>query len=515
VVLPLGMGNVLSTEKQQQVLALGRLGWSLRRIEEATGVRRETASNYLKAGGIAVRGPGKWGHGPSKPAIEVITSETASKPAIEVITGETASKPAIEVITGDADSAPPRSPTTSACVVHREAIELALDQGRNAMAIYQDLVSDHGFRGGYAAVMRYVRKLRGAKAPEAKVPIDTPPGQESQVDYGEGPMVRSPQTGKYRRTRLFILSLGYSRKAVRLLIWKSSSRVWAELHEKAFRRLGGATRVVVLDNLREGVLRADIYDPILNPLYADVLQHYGVVAIPCRVRDPNRKGKVESAIGHTQKTPLKGLRFETLEDAQAYLDRWDEHWADQRIHGRTKRQVAAMFAEEKPALLSLPAEPFRYYENGARTVHLDGHVEVNGAYYAAPPGIIGHRVPVQWDGKVVRILDPQTRRLLREHLVQLPGGYRTPEADRPTRTPKTTEQLLARALHAGQDVGALCREIHQRDGEVGVRRIIGVLSLAKKYGPSTVDAACAAAMEMGVRRTGFCAGIWNATRPLT
>jgi transposase len=105
--------------------------------------------------------------------------------------------------------------------------------------------------------MRYVVKLRGARPVEARVVIHTEPGEESQVDYGEGPMVRDAATGKYRRTRLFILTLGYSRKSVRLLSWRSSSRIWAELHERACRRLGGATRIVVLDNLREGVLRPD------------------------------------------------------------------------------------------------------------------------------------------------------------------------------------------------------------------------------------------------------------------
>jgi len=191
--------------------------------------------------------------------------------------------------------------------------------------------------------------------------IETAPGEEAQVDYATGLMVRDAQTGKYRRTRLFVLTLGYSRKAVRLLVFRSSSRVWAELHEKAFHRLGGVTRAVVLDNLREGVITPDIYEPALNPVYRDVLQHYGVMALPCRVQDPDRTGKVESGIGHAQKTPLKGQRFESLEDAQAYLDRWEERWAETRIHGTTKRQVATVFAEERPALLPLPIEPFRYY----------------------------------------------------------------------------------------------------------------------------------------------------------
>ena len=294
-------------------------------------------------------------------------------------------------------------------------------------------------------------------------------------------MVRDPDTGKYRRTRLFVLTLGYSRKAVRLLVHRSSAQVWAELHERAFRRLGGIVRVVVLDNLKEGVLTPDIYDPTLNPLYRDVLAHYGVVALPCRVRDPDRKGKVEASVGHTQKTPLRGLRFEHLDDGQAYLDRWDRRWADTRIHGTTKRQVAAMFAEERPALGPLPLEPFRYYQYGRRTVHLDGCVEVASAYYSAPPGWIGRRVDVQWDAVHVRLLDPRTGQLLGEHLRAPRGWHRIADQDRPARTPPKTLALLAAAKRAGPGVA-----------------ILGVLALAKKHGPVVVEQAAAAALELGM-----------------
>jgi transposase len=275
---------------------------------------------------------------------------------------------------------PGRAPAASACEPYREIIEQAVSRGRNAVAIYQDLVGEHGFAAKYASVRRFVARLRGRQAPEARAVILTEPGQEGQVDYGEGPMVRHPATGKYKRTRLFVFTLGHSRKSVRLLVWRSSSQAWAELHERAFRRLGGVPRVVVLDNLREGVIKPDIYDPTLNPLYADVLKHYGLVGLPCRVGDPDRKGKVESGVGHAQKTPLRGVRFESLEEAQAYLDRWEANWADTRIHGTTKRQVAVMFAEERPSLLPLPLEPFRYYQYDERTVHLDGHLEINGAH---------------------------------------------------------------------------------------------------------------------------------------
>ena len=493
------MSNVLTEEKKQQVLALGRLGWPLRRIEQETGVRRETAGAYLKAAGIAVRPAGGWGRrSAAKPLNEVIPEPDESKPANEVITdfdGGFPSNPAV----------PPqnRAGSISTSEPYRETIELGLSRGRNAMAIWQDLVSI-GYEGGYQTVQRFVVKLRGVSQPEASGIIRTAAGEECQVDYGTGPMVRDPLSGKYRRTRLFVMTLGYSRKSVRFLIFRSSTRTWSELHEKAFRRLGGSCRIVILDNLREGVLAPDLYDPTLNPLFKDVLTHYGVVAMPCRVRDPDRKGKVESGVGHAQKTPLKGLRFETLAEAQEYLDLWELRWADTRIHGTTKRQVAVMFAEEKPSLLPLPLEPFRYYEFGKRTVHLDGCVEVADAYYSLPPeGWIGHEVEVQWDELHVRILNPATHKLVREHIRQRPGLHRIRVGDNPKKTPLTTLQLLARAARAGSHIGALCEAIHRHQAELGVRRILGVLALARKYGVAALNDACAAALELEIHEYRF------------
>lgn len=259
------MSNALDENEQQQICALGRLGWPLLRIQRATGVRRETVSGYLKAAGIPVRGRGGPSEGKAKPAItEGVSTDSGSKPAISLSGVST-------------ESPPTRAPSASTCEPYRELIEEAVGRGRNAVAIYQDLVDDHGFAAKYASVKRFVAKLRGATPAEARVVI-TAPGEE-----------------------------------------------------------GGTTNVIILDNLKEGVLAPDIYDPALNPLYRDMLAHYGVVALPCRVRDPDRKGKVEAGIGHTQKTPLQGQRFETIEAAQAYLDRWEAHWADTRIHGTTKR----------------------------------------------------------------------------------------------------------------------------------------------------------------------------------
>ena len=134
--VPRWMSHVLDDEKQQQILTLGRLGWTLRRIEAAAEVRRETVGDYLRAAGIAVRGRGRPGEGPPKPAS------------------------AAEVSTDSIVLAAPRAPSASACEPYRELIVDALGRGRNAVAIWQDLVDDHGFTARYASVRRFVLTLR-------------------------------------------------------------------------------------------------------------------------------------------------------------------------------------------------------------------------------------------------------------------------------------------------------------------------------------------------------------------
>jgi transposase len=243
------VSNVLSEEKKQQAVALGRLGSSLRRIQKAIGVRRETVSAYLKSVGVAMRPP-RGQITPAKLASRedgVITDPRCAKPASPSAVFTDSGGESAALAKSKSDPRRDRSPSSSACIPYRDAIELGLSRGRNAMAIWQEMVDTCGFVGSYQSVRRFVARLHGSQHPEACAVIETPPGEESQVDYGDGPMVRDPQSGKYRRTRLFVLTLGYSRKSVRLLVFRSSSQTWAELHEKAFRRLGGVTRVVVLD----------------------------------------------------------------------------------------------------------------------------------------------------------------------------------------------------------------------------------------------------------------------------
>ena len=172
------MSNVLEPYKQQEVLALGRLGWTLTRIGRATGVHRVTVGEYLRAAGLPIRGRGRPGEGPPKPTISrEVSTDFGAKPAT---TGEVSTDSGLT-------AGPSRAPTASACEPYRELIAEALGRGRNARAIWQDLVDDHGFAARYASVRRFVVTLRGAAPAEARVVITTAPGEEGQVDYGIRP----------------------------------------------------------------------------------------------------------------------------------------------------------------------------------------------------------------------------------------------------------------------------------------------------------------------------------------
>ena len=183
----------------------------------------------------------------------------------------------------DADLRVPAQ-ASSACAPHREWIETQVGLGRNAMSIYQDLVEQYGFTHRYNSVKRFVRALR-QRDPERYDVLESAPGEEAQVDFGLGAPTLC-ENGKYRRPYLFVMTLKYSGKSFRKVVWKADQETWAQLHEEAFRSFGGSVAYVVLDNLKQGVIRPDLYAPELNPVYAALLAHYGAIADPARVRDP-------------------------------------------------------------------------------------------------------------------------------------------------------------------------------------------------------------------------------------
>ena len=400
-------------------------------------------------------------------------------------------------------TAPPRPPTpaaatASACEPHRAFIEAQLRLQRNATAIYQDLVDQHAFGGAYNSVKRFAARLRH-KQPEQFDRLSFQPGEEMQVDYGEGAPTLVPGTDRYRKPRLFVATLRYSRASFRRVVWKSSQQVWAELHEQAWRYFGGSCRYVVLDNLKEGVLKPDLYEPRLNAVYAATLAHYGVVADPARVRDPNRKGTVENAIQHTQATALKGRRFASIEEQNTFLDHWERKWAATRIHGTERRQVKAMFEEERPLLQPLPVLGMQSFKDEERTVYDDSCVRVEHCSYAARPAPIGSKVLVRIFARRIEIRDLATQALLRSHTkAERPGTVVLPQDERVFNPSRETRRILAQAKDIGPDTSRLCEMLFAIEGRVGQRKLWGIVGLAQRYPRRLIDTACATAISDGL-----------------
>jgi transposase len=404
----------------------------------------------------------------------------------------------------DAENPPTRPPAFesgphSLCEPHRAFIEEQLRLRRNYTAIYQDLVDQFNFAGRYNSVKRFAGRLV-LREPEQFDRLEFAPGEEAQVDYGEGALTRVPNSDRYRRPRLFVMTLRYSRRSFRRVVWNSSQETWAQLHEQAFRYFGGTTAYVVLDNLKEGVIKPDLYEPELNPVYREVLAHYNVVADPARVRDPNRKGSVEHAIGHTQSTALKGRRFETIEEQNAFLEQWETKWAAPRIHGSAKRQVEAMFQEERPYLGALPPQNFRYFSECKRTVADDTCIRIDHSSYAARPARIGSQVLVRLYDQQVEIRDIHTLALLRSHpRAQRRGSLLLPDDERPFNPSRETRRILAQAGEIGEVTLRLCQQWFEHEGRVGQRKLRGVVGLAKRIPRCLIEKACTQALQENAR----------------
>jgi len=467
--------NVLKPDLQATVKTLLSKALSQREIKRKTGIDRKTIRRYGRL-------------------YDLLPSPEDTHSKSPTSTG---------VATGSDQNPAPRPPALgpkiskharSACEEHRDWIEQQVLLGRNAVAIYQDLVERFGFTNRYNSVKRFVRRLK-KQDPRQYDRLEFLMGEEAQVDYGQGAPTLH-KNGKYRRPRLFVMTLKYSGRSFRKVVWNSSKETWVRLHEEAFRYFGGCTQYVTLDNLKEGVIKPDIYEPDLNPLYAAMLEHYSVVADPARVSDPDRKGTVENAIKYTQDTALKGRKFDSIEAQNEWLMHWEQRWAALRIHGRAKRQVEEMFQEEKPYLQALPLMSFRYFKQGTRTVNDDGTIQVDKSYYASAPAPLSSQVTVRIYDDQIEILDPVRMEVIRRHpKSKWVGSLIMKPEDRIFNPSRETDRLLAQAERIGPYSFHLCEKWFDEQGRSGQRRMYGLVNLVRHYKACYVEKAAELALR--------------------
>lgn len=235
------------------------------------------------------------------------------------------------------------------------------------------------------------------------------PGEEGQVDFFQGPPTLDGSRGQWRRPWVFRMTLCHSRHGYEEAVWDQKLDGFQALHERAFRDLDGVPETVGHDNLKAAVVRACLSDPDVNPVYAAFAKRWAFTPLPTRPRNPQENGKQERSGGYVKDNALRGRRFDSLEELNAFLRRWNRTVARVRIQGTTRRQVFTHYEEtDKPALRPLAAEPFALFQCGTRTVHPDGHVEVGAAFSPVPLHLVGVDVQVRWDSRLVRVFHDET-----------------------------------------------------------------------------------------------------------
>ena len=456
------MANRLKMAIVTSILTLHKRGWSQRRIARDLGVSRTSIRRYL-----ADNGP----------------SPTCTNPP-------TGSEPS-----NYTTNPPPGSGPVSLCSPFASIIASKLEKGLSARRIYQDLVAEEGLIGGYDSVKRFVRRLRQT-TPLPFRRMECGPGQESQVDFGTGaPVVID---GKRRRTHVMRVVLSHSRKAYSESVFRQTTAGFLQCLENAFRHFGGVPKTIIIDNLKAAVAKADWYDPEVHPIIESFCRHYGTVILPAEPYTPRHKGKVERGIAYVKDNALKGKTFTSLAEQNRYLLDWEVHVADTRIHGTTRKQVGKVFAEaERSALLLLPAGRFAFFREARRSVHRDGHVEVEKAYYSAPPEYVGQQIWVRWDGRIVRVFNTRMEQVA-VHAQTEPGRFSTQGKHIHSRKIATVERgaakLLLRASLIGRHAERWSRAMLEARGVQGVRVLVGLLQLAHRYEDDRIDQACQTAL---------------------
>ncbi len=494
------MANLVSMTTQQAIKALHARGYSKRKIARELGIHRRTVSNHL--GGCGNREG-------SKCTIPTAGSEEPGG-GVEEADGSKCTIPTAgteEEADGLEDSKCPISTAgteggsgrRSECEAYREIIKAKLEAGLKATRIWQDLVDDHDFGHGYESVKRFVRKLKAA-APERVWRMECEPGEEAQVDYGT---LWTRLGGKKRKVHVLRVTLSHSRKGYTEAMPRQDTESFVRGIENAFRHFGGVPEILVLDNLKAGVLKPDIYDPELNPKFASFCDHYNVTAMPTRPRTPEHKGKVERGVGYVKDSAVKGKDFASFAALNIHLRDWESRIADKRIHGTTRKQVGAHFIEsEQPALRDLPAEIFPSFVEGKRSVHRDSYVEFERAYYEVPEEYIGRQVWVRCDGRMAHIFN------LRMEQVTVHAKLEAGQFSKvlgcggtPTSVRDSLRRWTERAAEIGPNAGLWAEGLVVARKAAGLRVMMGLVNqLLPRHGCEEVDRACAQARLHGQYR---------------
>ena len=463
----------------REILRQWMMGHGLRRIAGATGLDRKTVRRYVhsaEATGLT-RGGGS----------EALTDERIGAVLERLRVG----------------SPGEHGTTWEVCEAHRAALQGWIDEGLTLTKAQALLTRTCGREVPYRTLHRFALRELGLGRERVTVRVaDGKPGEELEVDFGLLGSLTDPETGRFRRVYGLVLIAAYSRHQYVYLTHRQTLEEIVEGCERAWAFFGGVFRVVVLDNARTVITKADPCAPKLAPGFLAYAQDRGFVVDATRVRRPQDKPKVERAVQYVQRGFWQGESFRSLEEAQERADAWCRDAAGRRIHGTTRKRPLDVFeAEERGCLLAAPESRYEVPLFVQVRVHRDHHVVADKALYSIPTAYIGEDVVVRLDRDLARVY--HHGQLIKTHPRQPPGGRSTDPADYPEEVAvyatRDAPTLVEKARRAGAHAGQYAERL--LEGPLPwtrMRHLYRLLGLVERYGAARVDQACARALDLDV-----------------
>ncbi|MDA3792964.1 MAG: IS21 family transposase [Elusimicrobia bacterium] len=396
------------------------------------------------------------------------------------------------------EECPAKKPHPRLLDPYREQIMQWMEADLTAVRMHEKL-KEMGVTAGYSTVKDYRAAIRGRK--NIFVRMHTPPGEEAQVDFVYVGLTPD-NNGKRRKTWVFNMRLSYSRLDYYEKVYDQCVETFIRCHINAFNYFGGVPEYVKIDNLKAAILKANFYEPVYQRQYKDFADYYDFNPLPCRVRDPNGKGKVESGIKYVKINFFAGRKFKDEDDLDRQLRNWLDNTCNQRVHGTTRKIPRELFeSTEKDELRTLPREEYSMSQMGTRKVYHDCHIYVGYNYYSVPFKYVGKEVEIE-QGKELLKIYYQGKQIALHTLLKGQGRFSTVDSHYPkykryseTEYQEKYQVKMAELGEYAQQLFFLIIEKKPRDWS---RNVQGILSLTKTYPEKIVNLACKRALAYDV-----------------
>lgn len=331
-------------------------------------------------------------------------------------------------------------------------------------------------------------------------------GEKMFVDYaGQTMPVRDRLVGEIREAEIFVAALGASNYTYAEATWDQGLANWINSHIRTFEFYHGVPAITIPDNIRSGVSKASRYEPDLNPTYHEMAVYYGTAIIPTRVRKPQDKAKVETAVQVVERwilAPLRNRTFFSLQELNLaiaeLLEQLNNH-PFQKLPGSRRSWFEEL---DRPALLPLPTSRYVLAQWKKARVNIDYHVELQRHYYSVPYKLIHKDVDIRFTNATVEIFH-KGNRVASHKRDDSPGRHTTVKEHMPKGHQEYLEWTPSRIIKWAGNIGeATARVVEtiitsREHPQQGYRASLGIIRLEKKYSRERLEAACRRAIAFG------------------